>query len=121
MRFNSTNLAVYKEKVFVIADKQTKNTSVRLWENLLSSPQKQLKVLNKNGIEYYYPERILQSIFNCKKSRDTIVEGYLRSKPNEFNNIRLSKIELSKKVVELLDTNDMNEKNNEFLDFLKTI
>lgn len=118
LKFNQKNLPVYKNNIFVIADIQFNDVNLREWKRILPDNKKQLKVLSKNGIEYFYPTEILQAIFNCKDSRDEIISKYLAANPNSFNDVRLTKIELAQKVSSLLADNHLKEQNNELYDFL---
>jgi predicted ATP-dependent endonuclease of OLD family len=120
LRFNKETNSVYIKNVYVIADK-AKDTFIREWHKLLPEPERQLKILSLNGIEYFYPERILQTIFAIAESKNTIVENYLASNPNEYNNIRLTKIQLAQKVAENLTEDDLNDDTNELFVFLKTL
>lgn len=119
LNFNKTSLPVYKEKVWVIADKPTGDI-IREWEKLLGDKSK-IKSLSKNGIEYYFPERIVQAIFNSDKSIDLIIKSYLAKDPNEFNGIKLTKTELAAKVASILTKKDISDKDNELFNFLRNL
>jgi len=120
LQFNKTFLSVYKENVWVVVDKPTRNVITRKWENLLGDKSR-IEILSKNGIEYYYPKRIMQSIFKSNKSVNIIVKSYLRENPNKFNNIRLTKIELATKVALNLTKKDLSDNNNELFNFLRNL
>jgi predicted ATPase len=120
LTFHSNELPVYKNNVFVLADKPIKDIVVRQWETLLGDKTR-LKVLAKDAIEYYYPEHILQEIFSTKDSREKIVAEYLKNNPNGFNNKQIPKTTLAKLVIEKITLADLNDTNNELFVFLKTL
>lgn len=120
LRFHDTSLPIYKDKIFVIADKPTKDTLIREWKKILSNEQK-LKVLSRDAIEYYYPHRLLKEIFNTSDSLDTIIVEYLKNYPNGFNGVRISKTQLAKAVSEKITAEDLNDESNELFVFLKTL
>jgi ABC-type transport system involved in cytochrome c biogenesis ATPase subunit len=123
LRFVSDLAPVYRDRIWVIADKQTDNQKVREWRGILndmSGSEGRVLVLRKNGIEYYYPERIMQEIFNTKTDRDSIANGYLRANPNSFNDIQISKTELSRAVSEKLLRNDLHD-GDEITDFVANL
>jgi predicted ATP-dependent endonuclease of OLD family len=121
LKFNKGNLSVYKDKIYVIADQQMKDINIREWKKLLPNELRQLKVLPQNGIEYFYPERILQQIFNTHLSRRDIIEGFLKSSPNAFNGFRLTKVQLAQKVSEVIDAGDLTDTKNDLFEFLKSL
>ena len=104
----------------MIADKPTGDIIIREWKKLLGDESK-IKSLSKNGIEYYYPERIVQAIFGSNKSIDTIIKSYLVKDPNEFNGIKLTKTELATKVASDLTEKDLSDKDNELFNFLRNL
>lgn len=122
LKFTCSAAKIYKDKTFVIIDNPTKVRDVtkRGWEGLLTNVN-QICTLSQNGIEYYYPERILQEVFNTSDKRKQIVEGYLLANPNEYNGIRKSKTELSKMVAEKLISEDIQDTTNELLIFVKNL
>ncbi len=122
LKFNDGNMSVYKDKTYVIIDKPTslKDTLKREWINLLTD-EKQICVLSENGIEYYYPERILQKVFNTQNSRADIVKGYLGVKDNEFNGIKKSKTELSNLVASELMEDDLKDVSNQLFTFVNSL
>jgi predicted ATP-dependent endonuclease of OLD family len=120
LKFNEDNLSVYKERMFVIVDKPTKDKIVREWKLLLDDDeQTRICVLPQNGIEYYYPEQILQQIFETTSSRDEVINGYLASSPASYNGIEISKTKLARKVAELLREEDLADERNELFQFLR--
>jgi len=119
LTFND-NLEVYKDSVYVIADKPTKDTIIRKWKILLGSDAR-LKVLAQEAIEYYYPERILQSVFNTSESRTKIVTKYLKSNPSAFNDKQVPKTGLAKLIAEKIVATDLDDTNNELFVFLKSL
>lgn len=58
LKFNEEQLPVYKNNIYVVVDKPAKDIVIREWGKLLDDNNK-ICSLEKNGIEYYYPERIL--------------------------------------------------------------
>lgn len=118
LKFNQKSLPVYRDNIFVIADKQMNDINLREWKLLLRDEKKQLKVLSKNGIEYFYPEGILKNIFNTNESKDNIVSKYLTANPNSFNGVRLTKIELAQIVASQLNSEHLMDSNNELFSFL---
>ncbi len=78
-------------------------------------------VLPKNGIEYFYPQRILQSVFDTADSLDQIVDAYLASNPNGYNGKDISKTQLAKVIAEELTVADVDAGGNELFDFLRTL
>ncbi len=119
LKFNKNKLPVYKDKIFVLADK-SKDINTREWTKLLKS-EKRVKILKKGAIEYYYPEHILQSIFNTKYLREKIIKDYLKNDPNGFNGQQISKTDLAELVAEKIKLRDIDEKNNELFDFLRNL
>ncbi|HCW05779.1 MAG TPA: hypothetical protein DGG95_00235 [Cytophagales bacterium] len=120
LKFNKENLSVYRNKIYVIADKQMNDINIREWKKLLSNDS-QLKVLPKNGIEYFYPERILQEIFNSQESREKIIDAFLKANPNAFNEVRITKVQLAQRVSEIIQTSDLDDTTNELFNFLKNL
>ena len=121
LTFHATSLPVYKEHIYVLADKPTSGRIiVEEWKTLLWSADR-LKVLNEDAIEYFYPEHILQEIFNSNKPKQTIVSEYLRNKPNGFNDKTIPKTNLAKTVVEKLDITDLDDPENELFVFIKSL
>jgi predicted ATP-dependent endonuclease of OLD family len=120
LRFNQSQLPVYKNNIFVIVDKPTKDIITREWKTLLGDDTK-IKVLSKNGIEYYYPENILQTIFSTTNSAGEIVDGYLASDPNVFNGLQITKFELAKKVANQLSISDLSGASNELFSFVNSL
>ena len=120
LTFNKNNLPVYKERIFVIVDNPKKDTLVRKWKKLLENEDR-LLVLDKDAIEYYYPEHILQSVFETEDCREEIVQGYLKSDPNSYNKKQFSKKELATRVCEKISTSDLKENKNNLTTFLKEL
>lgn len=120
LRFNNATNSIYINNVYVIAD-QAKDLFIREWQRLLPEPTRQLKVLPLNGIEHFYPERILQALFATTEPRNIIVQNYLAANPNEYSSVRLTKIQLAQKVAKNLTLDDLNDDNNELFVFLKTL
>jgi predicted ATP-dependent endonuclease of OLD family len=120
LRFNDSHLSVYKEKLHVIIDKPENDKFLRGWERLVPNPETQICALKENGIEYYYPENLLQQIFKTEQSKKEIIDCYLKSKQNaKYNDVEISKIELSNKVTELLQLDDLNDGNNQLFVFIQ--
>jgi len=120
LKFNEKNIPVYKDNTFVIVDDPIKDTLVREWKKLLGSEER-LLVLNKDAIEYYYPEHILQEIFSTTESKDTIVKQYLHNDPNGYHGVLLTKTKLAKQVSDKLVFNDLDDLTNELFVFLKKL
>ena len=120
LKFNKTNLPVYKEKIWLLADKQIKNDVIVDWRNLLGD-ESRMKILSKNGIEYYYPERIVQKVFRSSLSKDEIIDSYLAHKPNRFNGIQIPKTKFATEVVSELRADDLSDANNELFNFLRNL
>ncbi len=120
LEFNDKNNSIYKNNIYVIAD-QAKDILLRQWRSLLPDSNRQLKVLPSNGIEYFYPERILKNIFSTSDSRETIIQEYLKANKNVYNGVQLSKVELAKRVSEQLIVSDLDDTKNELFVFLKTL
>lgn len=117
LRFNEKNLPVYRDNISVIVDKPAKDIVVREWEILLGDSSR-ICILSKNGIEYYYPERIMQGIFRTGDTIDNIVDGYLRNSPNGFNNTTIPKTELAKIVAAEVNEDDLKDLKNELFQFI---
>lgn len=123
LRYVSDLAPVYKDRIRIIADAQINNTKVREWRVQLddiSGQKNRVKVLSSNGIEYYYPERILQKIFNTEDTREVIVDGYLRNNPNSYNDVCHSKNELADLVIAKLNLGDITE-DNEVISYIKEL
>lgn len=120
LKFHEQTNSIYKNNIYVIADKGG-DIHTREWNKLLPAPSSQLKILPKNGIEYFYPERILQTIFKTDDSRDKIITGYLASNPVQYNEVRLTKVQLAQKVSEDLNSDDFLDESNDLFVFLKNL
>ena len=123
LKFVKTLAPVYKDRIWVISDRQTDDKRIREWRTLLDDQANQnnrVNVLTKNGIEYYYPENILQSIFSTQDPGSKIVKAYLASSPNTYNSITLSKHELATRVVDKLKKEDLSP-SNELVDLIKSL
>lgn len=122
LQFNQERLPVYKDNIFVIVDKPARDVIVREWKLLLDDDQQErICVLPENGIELYYPEPILQRIFNTTSSRAEIVTDYLRNSPNSYNGIQLSKTQLAKKAAEHLEEKHFDDPANALFSFVKQL
>lgn len=101
----------YRQRVFVLLDKLHSNRERDFTKHGI--PVENVVVLEKNGIEYYYPAEILTEIFSCgpnPNSKLEILENSVR-----VNDIELKKIELSKVVVNQMNLdsiipNELDEK-----------
>lgn len=118
--FNAAHLSVYKDKISIIVDKPTKDILVREWSNKVDNPDTQICILGENGIEYYYPERILQYIFNTNEKRKAIVDGYLKNN-GTYNGKAITKTELSILVTNLLESEDLAEEGNQLLTYIDSL
>lgn len=119
LRFNRAHLPVYNERVFVVVDKPGRDILVREWRNIVPDPR-QVCTLSKNGIEYYYPERILQEVFNTTATAQQIIDGYL-AHGETFNGITKTKVELSKVVASKIEAADLNDEQNELFIYIRTL
>lgn len=121
LRFVTDLAPVYLDRIWVIADKQTDNLKVREWRKLLGKPKDQGKilVLTYEGIEFYYPTKLLQQIFNTRDPKEKIVKTFLRSSPNGYNGINITKKELAQKVVDAVDENNIEA--NELVSFVEKL
>ncbi len=120
LKFNEKNLPVYKNNTFVIVDNPLKDVLIREWKKLLGDDSR-LLVLKNNAIEYYYPERILQEIFDTSSFKEDVVKTYLGSNPNGFNSVDIPKTKLSTIVSEKISSEDLNDIDNELFVFLKAL
>jgi predicted ATPase len=120
LKFNEKNVPVYKDRTYVIVDNPLKDTLEREWK-LLIGKDDHILTLTKDAIEYYYPERHLQSIFNSTQTRTEIVKDYLSNDPNCHNGIAISKVKLATKICELITAEDLNEADNELFSFVKRL
>ena len=77
--------------------------------------------MNKDAIEYYYPEHLLQEIFSTTDTRDQIVTGYLENNPNGYNSIAISKTKLAITISEEIKEDDLDDADNELFVFLKDL
>jgi predicted ATP-dependent endonuclease of OLD family len=123
LRFNQNLNPVYIERVYVLVDRVHRNqdTLLREWRRIVPNPERQVCVLDQNGIEYYYPERILQQIFNTTDNRETIIAEYLKENPNKYNDITKSKVELSQEVAALVTAEDLANPENQLFRFLTNL
>lgn len=119
LKFNKETKSIYQDRIYVIADLATEKK--KEWENLLKNPKKQLIILPKNGIEYFYPEKILQAIFSTNDTQDQILDQYLKSKQLEYNGKKISKPELATQVAERIKSEDLNNTENELFKFLESL
>jgi hypothetical protein len=125
LKFVSDLAPVYKDKMWIISDiqRQNRDTRIREWRVALddiSGVKGRVCELSKNGIEYYYPENILQHIFNSTDTREQIIDGYLGSNPNSYNGLQITKKQLSAKVVDRLSASDLIA-GNEIVDFINML
>ena len=118
--FHKNELPVYKNNIFVLADKPTKDTIIRHWETLLGDKLR-LKVLSQDAMEYYYPEHILQTTFNTADQKSVIISQYLKNDPNGYNNIQIPKTTLAKIISEKIVLTDLDDTTNELFSFLKSL
>lgn len=62
-----------------------------------------IHVLDKNGIEYYYPEEVMCEIFHC--GNESLMDFCIRDDSVTINNISKTKKELNKLVIEKISNN----------------
>jgi len=121
LRFNHEHLPVYADRLNVIVDRPGRDILVREWRRKVPNPDRQICTLNKNGIEYYYPEKILQKTFNTTNDRRTIIDGYLASGNGSYNGIQVSKTELSRHAANDLKIEDLADDQNELFVFINSL
>ena len=114
-KFN--NQTIFKDKIWVLIDKQKDTPATRLWKQQLG--QDKVKILSKNGIEYFYPHRIIKKIFNSNENLETIIKKFLKEEKSSSS--RLSKTELSRQVSAELKKLDIKDRDNELFNFLKIL
>ena len=115
IEFVTTAGSVYKDRTWVVADKQVNDVKLREWRTKLGDDDK-VKELPENGIEYFYPERILQKIFKTPDTKDIIIDEFLKG--GKYNGLPYSKLELSRLVADELMANDLASPDNELFVFL---
>ncbi len=101
----------YRNRIFILVDSSFKEKDK---EKIISKwlLDENFKILSQNGIEYYYPQEILDKIFKTKKYQVVFnTKGEIF-----FWDVAFSKKELNNKVVDLLSVD--NEYPNEFEEFL---
>jgi hypothetical protein len=101
--FGELSSSPYRERLFVLFDK---NISTKI-NRVVSAGVKaeNITLLSRNGIEYYYPCRIVCDAFRC--DLDKFDEIQLANNIIEYNGHRFSKIQLSKYVVDNLKDTDL--------------
>lgn len=110
--------SVYKDRTWIIVDKQGSDATIRRWKTSLGDNSR-VKELPQNGIEYFYPVRILQEIFKTSASRDEIVKKFIDT--GGFNGKQYSKIKLAQIVAEKLKASDLSELNNDLFIYLQAL
>lgn len=114
--FGDVASSIYRNRLFVVLDKQN-STSLRrmadkgvLDENIIT--------LSKNGIEYYYPKKLLASAFHCDEKDVSNIS--LESDTINFNGCRHSKKELATLMAkELTIVHQLDQEVQSFIDKLK--
>lgn len=102
----------YRNRIFILVDSSFKEKDK---EKIISKwlLDENFKILSQNGIEYYYPQEILDKIFKTKKYQVSFnTKGEIF-----FWDVVFSKKELNNKVVDLLSVD--NEYPSEFEKFIK--
>lgn len=94
--FGSLASSPYRTRVFVLLDKKNSQRRERIAR--LGIPADNLSVLSQNGIEHYYPERLLAAKFHCSERQIKNID--FERDPIEFNGITSTKRDLSKFVCE---------------------
>lgn len=121
LRFNNQYLSVYNGKIHVIVDKPGRDILVREWRKIVPHPDQQICILAENGIEFYYPERILQQIFATTDAKEQIIQEYLKSPDQSYRGIQKSKTELSKLVASRLCLEDLSDEGNQLFVYLNSL
>jgi len=111
------NDSPYKDKTWVLVDRIKDSPATRLWIRNLGTDK--IKILSKNGIEFFYPNRILKKILQLEGTHEQLVNKYL--KEEKGNSLLPSKTDLARKVSSELKISDMDDTNNELFKFLKTL
>lgn len=89
--FGDVASGIYRSRLFVVLDKQI-STSLDRIANQGVLPVN-IVTLSENGIEYYYPKKLLASTFRCDE--DEVSNIRLELDTIEYNGIRHSKKELA--------------------------
>lgn len=113
--FGQLGSSPYHNRVFVILDKQHSVKLERITKQ--GVPEKNITVWSMNGIEYFYPEKLLASVFCCDLDELKIIA--LENDPITFNGITKSKKELSQLITD--DITDSYELNGELNDFISMV
>jgi predicted ATP-dependent endonuclease of OLD family len=116
LRFSKDLTPVYLKNIWVIADyKQQSDIHFREWRKKLGVDN--VKILSKNGIEYYYPKRILKLIFETDDLTKIFPNKRIKD-PIKYKNVSFSKKDLAEKVAEKLTVNDLENTNNEVFNYI---
>lgn len=114
--FGDVASSIYRSRLFVVLDKQISTSLDRmanqgvLVENIVT--------LSKNGVEYYYPKKLLANAFHCDEMDVSKIS--LESDPIDFRECRYSKKELAKLMAkELTIAHRLEQEIQFFIDKLK--
>lgn len=114
--FGDFRSSPYRDRTFVLLDKTRSTRRDRIVA--LGVPEDNIAILSKNGIEYYYPLRLISNRFRCTASE--LVDIQLEKDPIEYNDIRFSKRALAESVSEgLLVTDQLDSEVDSFIQRIK--
>lgn len=94
--FGDLTTSPYRDRLFVVLDKKHSLSAARIEKQ--GVPLDNITVWSKNGIEYFYPEELVATVFCCDAGE--LVKSNFESDPIEFNGVRKSKKELAQIVTE---------------------
>ena len=108
--FGDIQKSPYKDRVFVVLD-SVHGSGLKASLEAMGLPSKNIVIWNKNGIEYYYPEKIIRSIYGS--SGEIEIDGDIV----RLNGIEHNKNKLADLVVDKMtkDTELTEEFQDEFL------
>ena len=108
--FGDIQKSPYRDRIFVVLDRQH-GASIVTDLKKMGLPEKNIIIWSKNGIEYYYPADILQSIFHS--SEEIVIDG----DRVKLNGIEYTKNKLVELVIQKIDSKIKysTEFENEFL------
>jgi sorbitol-specific phosphotransferase system component IIBC len=92
----------YRNRFFIVLDSKNSLRADRLEKQ--GVPKNNIKIWSKNGIEYLYPEDILADIFLCGVSELEQI-NLEADEAIQFNDVKKSKTELARAVVDKLSVN----------------
>ena len=89
--FGDFAMSPYRDRLFVALDKRHTLNKERIKKQGVKSSH--IFIWSKNGIEYFYPQKLLASAFCCNLSELSAIK--MENDPIEFNGIRKTKKELA--------------------------